>query len=384
MNKKVFVSGCFDLFHSGHLSFFEEASKYGDLIVAIGSDKTIEELKGRRPVVDEKERLYLIKAIRYVSDAFISSGSGVLDFDKEIREIKPDIFITNEDGNYKEKENLCGALGIQYKILRRKPHEGLTPRSSTAIKQHSNIPYRIDLAGSWLDQPYVSKYHPGNVLTISIEPTIEFNDRSGMASSTRQKAIELWQNDIPSGNFEKLAKTLFCFDNPPGTTCVSGAQDSMGIVMPGLNKAYYDNHYWPTDIVSITNGPTLDWLEECIYLVPLFPRHNDYDVLSDTYLDVHNAKALAYAADGCWDAILSQDIKKFGAFFKKSFEAQIALFPRMVDSAIMQRIHEFADTALGWKVSGAGGGGYLILISEAEVKSAIRIKIRRKSHYELS
>ncbi len=57
--KKVFVSGCFDLLHSGHIAFFEQAANYGDLYVAIGSDKTIFELKGREPVNSEDERLYM-------------------------------------------------------------------------------------------------------------------------------------------------------------------------------------------------------------------------------------------------------------------------------------------------------------------------------------
>ena len=42
---KVFVSGCFDLLHSGHIKFLTEAAKYGDLYVSVGSDKTINELK---------------------------------------------------------------------------------------------------------------------------------------------------------------------------------------------------------------------------------------------------------------------------------------------------------------------------------------------------
>ena len=43
--KRVFVSGCYDMLHSGHVAFFKEASAYGDLYVGIGSDRTIEELK---------------------------------------------------------------------------------------------------------------------------------------------------------------------------------------------------------------------------------------------------------------------------------------------------------------------------------------------------
>ncbi|MHB9141732.1 MAG: adenylyltransferase/cytidyltransferase family protein, partial [Paludibacter sp.] len=40
MGKKVFVSGCYDMLHSGHVAFFEEAAQHGDLYVGIGSDNT--------------------------------------------------------------------------------------------------------------------------------------------------------------------------------------------------------------------------------------------------------------------------------------------------------------------------------------------------------
>ena len=99
MPKKVFVSGCFDLLHSGHVAFLEEASKYGDLYVALGSDKTVYELKGRPPINNEEERLYMIQSLRFVKQAFISRGSGMLDFMQVFEEVKPDIFVVNEDGN---------------------------------------------------------------------------------------------------------------------------------------------------------------------------------------------------------------------------------------------------------------------------------------------
>ncbi|MDE5814243.1 MAG: adenylyltransferase/cytidyltransferase family protein, partial [Muribaculaceae bacterium] len=61
INKKVFVTGFFDLLNSGQVSFLKEASEFGDLYVGIGSDKTFEELKGRQPVCSEQERLYMVK-----------------------------------------------------------------------------------------------------------------------------------------------------------------------------------------------------------------------------------------------------------------------------------------------------------------------------------
>ena len=54
MKKKVFVSGCYDLLHSGHVEFFQQASRYGDLYVGIGSDATYLEYKHRKPMLDRK------------------------------------------------------------------------------------------------------------------------------------------------------------------------------------------------------------------------------------------------------------------------------------------------------------------------------------------
>jgi cytidyltransferase-like protein len=80
MPKKVFVSGCFDMLHSGHVAFFKEAANFGDVYVALGSDKTVFDLKGRLPVNTEEERMFMTKSVEYVKDAFISSGSGMIDF----------------------------------------------------------------------------------------------------------------------------------------------------------------------------------------------------------------------------------------------------------------------------------------------------------------
>ncbi len=138
MVKKVFVSGCFDLLHSGHIAFFQTAAKYGKLYVSIGSDKTIMELKHRAPVYNEDERLYILKELKSIEEAFIAKGSGKLDFLEEIKEINPDIFIVNPDGNIGVKRDLCESLDIEYKILQRIPRPGLPPRSSTKImKNHS-------------------------------------------------------------------------------------------------------------------------------------------------------------------------------------------------------------------------------------------------------
>ncbi|MEY4594818.1 MAG: hypothetical protein RIQ47_1228 [Bacteroidota bacterium] len=378
-SKKVVVSGCFDLLHSGHVAFLSEAAKFGALHVCIGSDKTVRQLKGRSPVNTQQERKYMVESLKFVSDCRVNSGSGMLDFEDELNEICPDIFVVNEDGHTPQKEQLCKQKGIEYKVLKRIPTVGLPTRSTTSLRTVCTIPFRIDLAGGWLDQPFVSKHAPGSVLTISIEPTIEFNDRSGMASSSRNKAIELWNTALPEASPVQNARILFSYENPPGTSEISGSQDALGICLPGLNRLDYNGSYWPENILSEHDESILDWLESHLYLLALGPRKFGYQVLSETNISKESAAELAAQAAGCWDAILKKDICAAGAFMKGSFSAQLAMFPRMADDQLLQLIGRYENQVAGYKLSGAGGGGYLIMLSEKPVENAIQVKIRRKN-----
>ena len=375
--KKVFVSGCFDMLHSGHVRFLEEAATHGDVYVALGSDQTVRELKGRAPVNTQSERKYMLEALRHVKACLISSGSGLMDFVAELKRVKPDIFLVNEDGNTLAKAELCEQLGIEYRVSKRIPQANLPVRSTTSLRKECRIPYRLDLAGGWLDQPYVSKFGAGSVLTISLEPIMEFNERSGMASSSRRRAIELWQTDLPEGHCEKHAKMLFAFENPPGTKIFAGSQDSIGIVYPGLNRLDYSGQYWPEKITSVTDAKILNWLEQHLFLIPLSQRTADYDVFKGKKITAPNVRALAAAADGCWHAIQQMDLPEFGRQMRASFEAQISLFPQMSNRAVKDMIQHYGEKSLGWKLSGAGGGGYLVLVSDQLIPGAIRITIRR-------
>jgi cytidyltransferase-like protein len=380
--KKVFVTGCFDILHSGHIAFLKEASQFGDLYVGLGSDKTVFDLKGRKTINSEDERLYMIEALSCVHKVSINKGSGILDFLEDMTALKPDVFIVNEDGHTFEKEKLCKDLKIEYKVLKRIPHANLPVRSTTSLRKETPIPYRIDLAGTWIDQPYVSKYHAGWAITTSIEPTIEFNERSGMATSTRKKAIELWNYHLPMENPEKLAKILFRYDNDPGTKDVSGSQDSIGITMPGINRFFYEKgEYWPSRFETISDHSVIHWLEDRLYMVTLWTRPADFVVLENTNVIAENVKSLAQAAELAWEGLINKDIIRFTLGFSASFNAQVTMFPKMMNEKISRVIDEYRGKALAWKLSGAGGGGYLILISEKEIPNAIRVKIRIKDYW---
>ncbi|MCU0502811.1 MAG: adenylyltransferase/cytidyltransferase family protein [Anaerolineae bacterium] len=135
LQPSVIVTGCYDWLHSGHVRFFEEASSYGDLIVAAGNDANVRNLKGEgHPLQTQEERRYMIGAIRYVKLALVTTGWGWLDAEPEIARLRPDIYLVNEDGDKPEKREFCETHGLRYVVLKRTPKEGLPRRSSSDLR----------------------------------------------------------------------------------------------------------------------------------------------------------------------------------------------------------------------------------------------------------
>lgn len=134
MTKKVFVSGSFDPLHAGHVAFFQEAAKYGELYVGIGSDKSISAYK--HPVFySQKERLFIIKSIRFVKDVNVNTGMGGMDFEDNSFFKQCDILVLNDDQVAPIKEILCRRLNKEYIVLKRKPAKGMPKRTSTEIRK---------------------------------------------------------------------------------------------------------------------------------------------------------------------------------------------------------------------------------------------------------
>lgn len=133
---KVFVSGCFDVLHSGHIAFLEEAATYGEVYVSIGSDETVRLLKNRKTMYTEQERKYMLEAIRFVKKVYIGPDTGkILDFAPLLDEVKPDIFFVNGDGTSDEKKAFVESKGIRYVTSSRIPHGNLPQRSTTSIRE---------------------------------------------------------------------------------------------------------------------------------------------------------------------------------------------------------------------------------------------------------
>lgn len=386
--KKVFVSGCYDLLHSGHIEFFRQAAEYGELYVGIGSDKTILNYKHHNTTYSEEERLFMVKSIRYVKEAYINAGSGILDFIPTLDIVKPDILVVNSDGDSESKRKLCKERGIEYIILNRTPHRGLEARSSTDLKKTlCNIPTRLDIAGTWIDQPYVSKYTPGWAITISLEPTFEIRERCGLSTSTRNVIRSIWPNQLPDMNPELLARLIFCYENNPERCdgIVSGAQDAIGICVPGLSRHYYDNKFWPETIETCNEESILSWLEQHLIMIPMEPRCIGCSVVEGSEITKEKVIALANAAVRCWKSIHTLDLKGFAQSYQDSFNAQIAMFPAMIQGSVQSYIDKYKDVVMAYKMPGAGGGGYLACVVEDAMKfvdkypEAIVLKIRRNN-----
>lgn len=395
MSKKVFVSGCYDLLHSGHVEFFRQAAEYGDLYVGIGSDETILHYKGHKTLYPEQERLFMVKAIRYVKEAYINQGSGILDFIPTLDIVNPDMLVVNSDGASEAKAALCKERGMEYVVLERTPHEGMEARSSTSLKaslgqgqnRAEGIPTRLDLAGTWIDQPYVSCMAPGWAITISLRPTFEIRERCGLSTSTRNQIKRIWPFQLPNMDPEMLARLVFCFENSPEREdgIISGAQDAIGICIPGLCRHYYDNHFWPERFERCNAERVLAWLESHICLIPMDPRSPDCNVTTGKDITKEKVQRLAQAADDCWKAILAMDFAAFAKAYKDSFNAQTSLFPAMIQGPVQSYIDRYSQLGdvHAWKMPGAGGGGYLALVVEDSQSfgqthpEAIPIHIRR-------
>ena len=381
---KVLVSGCYDLLHAGHVTFFETASQYGDLYVCVGSDANIRQLKNHDTKFTQDERVYMVGACRYVTHARVSSGSGMLDFEPDMIELKPDYFVVNEDGVTDGKRALCEKHGVELVVLPRTPKSGLPARSSTDVKASLTeevanlspepLPYRICMAGGWMDQPFVSKYHPGSVVVVNIHPTREFNLRSGMATSTRN----LWQrfqayNLYPDDPVE-LARLLFGYENPPGTKYVSGSQDHLGLTMPGANRLHYNGEYWPESIDSTIDDDICDWIEQSIVLVELFARPPGYDPLTKQNITTQGVGRLGAAGDLCWEAILQKNIKKLGKALTDTHNAWAEILPLTTNDEINAELDSYFCHG---RITSGCGGGYIVLATEEEVPGGFRIKVRR-------
>ncbi len=375
-DKIVMVSGCYDLLHAGHVAFFKTAAEYGKLHVYVGQDQNIKFLKGKAPYFLEEERKYMVGAVRYVEKANIASGSGMLDFEPDMKELKPDIFLVNSDGFTIDKKRVCEENGVELVVLERIPEEGLPARSSSDSKKELKFPYRVCLAGGWMDQPWVSEINPGSVVVAQMCPTIDFNDRSGMATSSRKVAMELWGDQYPDGDPVRNAQLLFGAENPPGSEYISGTQDHIGLLVPGVSRINYDGKFWPKHIESTVDPETCEWLSSVLNFAPLQPRPEGYNPILRKNLDSVIIKRLGESGDACYEAILKKDVKLLGESMKETFLCWSEMLPYTVPDWVMEEMQTNYFPKYSGAITSGSGGGYIVFPSEEKIEGTMKVKIR--------
>ena len=156
--------------------------------------------------------------------------------------------------------------------------------------------------------------------------------------------------------------------------------------MPGLVRHYYNNRFWPEKFESCHDEDVLKWLESHLCMIPMEPRRPGCSVVEGKDITETKVKKLAKAADECWKAILEKNFDAFASAFKASFVAQVAMFPAMIQGCVQNFIDRYSvlSEVHAWKMPGAGGGGYLVLVVD-DVKAfqkkhseVIELTIRRK------
>ena len=135
----VLASGVFDLLHLGHVKFLEEAKKAGgknaELIVIIARDSTVQEIKGRKPVMPESQRRALVESLKVVDEAVL--GFENFDIGEVIDRIKPDVIALGYDqaGMEKQVRGYITEHGLSIKVSKVGKFEEDELDSSSKIRQ---------------------------------------------------------------------------------------------------------------------------------------------------------------------------------------------------------------------------------------------------------
>ena len=248
------------------------------------------------------------------------------------------------------------------------------------------IPNRLQLAGGWIDQPFVSRHNPrpaGSMVVVQIEPNFRPMDRSGFASGTRAVAMKLWKGKLPRRPLGELVRELYEAENRSKAK-PSGSQDMIGLIYPGMSRLDYNFKFeggiFPVDIESCNSPRVARWLEKVLHLIPIEPRPEGYNPLGKKNLDPKWVARLGQSGRDCYDAIIRMDAEALGASLNLNMKCWEILLPRVVRHPLlrvdlMPLLRVYQKQYPGAMFSGCGGG-YLIVVSNELVPGAFKVKVR--------
>lgn len=259
-------------------------------------------------------------------------------------------------------------------------------KPSPVQKLLGSIPHRLQLAGGWIDQPFISRHNPdpfGSMVVVQIQPDFRPMDRSGIASGTRQIAMDLWKGKLPNRPPGELVRELYEVENREKTE-PSGSQDMIGLVYPGINRLDYDfkvhGGVFPSHIESCNSRKVARWLGSVLHLLPVEPRPEGYSPLGVRNLTPKWVASLGRSGRDCYDAIVKRDATALGTSLNLTMKCWETLLPHVVRHPslrvdLMPILKAYQRQYPGAMYSGCGGG-YLIVVSEKPVPGSLKIEVR--------
>ena len=375
--------GSFNEVKPKDVKLFCDASKNGNIFVRLIKNS-----------INDIDRLFMLKSIKYLKDISLLKT----DIKSDIESLKPTIIysmdkdLINNDISLYCKNNgikICGsnittteAKMDDVKNMDLTPNKQLTSLSNVvslnelSIEQKNDMyPWRLCVFGGWLDQPFVSKIYPGSVIVVNVKFNKHFGYRSGLATSSREYGIKIWngiKDNAKHLDNLNLAKLLFGAENPPGSTHISGSQDHLGLMLPGISRLDYNGEYWPYNIEQILSKDKIfKWFEKVLYIVPGRPRKKGYNPMSINNINKNNVKMLSDSAIKGWKAILNCDTKLLGEALRDNNTAWKDMLPLTVPDECGWK--EVDKSTYGALVT--HGGGYIMCASDKPVKNGFQIQI---------
>jgi hypothetical protein len=248
------------------------------------------------------------------------------------------------------------------------------------------LPYRLALAGGWIDQPFVSRHNsapPGSMVVVCVEPQFWFMERAGICIGTRNIARELWHDAMPSGDPEQLVQQLYEAENR-GKAEPSGSQDMIGLIYPGISRLDYDFAHrggvFPRHIESNNDPQVAAWLGRVIHILAINQRPEGYNPLETKNLDPGWIARLGQSGRDCYDAIAARDTGALGESLNECMRCWEAILPGTVRHRTIQidlpgLLGYYQSRYPGAMYSGCGGG-YLYVVSEDPVPGAFQVTVR--------
>ncbi len=248
------------------------------------------------------------------------------------------------------------------------------------------LPYRMALAGGWIDQPFCSRLNPsppGSMVVVSLKPSFRWMERAGMATGTRQVATRLWGQETPVGCRLALVEQLYAEENRSKRD-PSGTQDMIGILYPGISRLDYDYGHrggiYPRHIETTTDPGVARWLEGVVHVLPVAPRPVGYAPLCERRLSPQWVERLGRSGSACYSAIVSRDAAGLGASMNECMTCWEKMLPQtvcdpLIDIDLLGLLRYYQERYEGAMFSGCGGG-YLYVVSQDPVPGALHVEVR--------